>query len=168
MNQPDIDFFDAYKHLDKLCGEVFHCSNGVSEYISQMEKTPSGRFRVPLWENDYRSLKHIRWVRNQIAHDSSGCTISTIDDLYFTEEFYNRVMNRDDPFARLRMLEKPKPKPKPKPAVKTDYVKNTQTNNVYRREASYAVPKKKYRFGKVLGVICAAAILLLLFRLFMR
>ena len=41
LNQQDNDFFEAYKHLDSLCGDILHCKNGVSEYIRQMEETGS-------------------------------------------------------------------------------------------------------------------------------
>jgi len=81
MSPTDNDFFEAYKHLDKLCCEVLNCSNGVSTYIEQMEASPSGRRLVPAWDSDYSALKHIRWVRNQIAHDTTGCAISSESDV---------------------------------------------------------------------------------------
>ena len=33
MQAIDNEFFDEYKKLDKICGEIFNCTNGVSEYI---------------------------------------------------------------------------------------------------------------------------------------
>ena len=42
MEQIDNKFFEEYKRLDKLCGEIFSCRNGVSEYITQMECTSQG------------------------------------------------------------------------------------------------------------------------------
>lgn len=105
MNQIDNDFFEAYKHLDKLCGEIFDCRNGISEYITQMESLPRGHRLVSNWDSDYKNLKHIRWVRNQIAHESSCCAISNREDIEFAELFYTRIMNQDDPFSRLRKSE---------------------------------------------------------------
>lgn len=108
MNYQDSKFFEAYKRLDKLCGEVFGCKNGVSEYISQMEKSPQGYRSVDSWKSDYDKLKHIRWVRNQIAHEYSDYEISTEDDIEFAELFYKRIMTQDDPFARLIRAEQEK------------------------------------------------------------
>lgn len=105
MNQIDNDFFDAYKHLDKLCGEIYDCRNGISEYITQMEHLPRGHWLVSNWDSDYKKLKHIRWVRNQIAHESSSYAISDEADIEFAELFYIRIMNQDDPFSRLRKIE---------------------------------------------------------------
>ena len=105
MNQIDNKFFEAYKHLDKLCGEILNCDNGVSEYISEMETTPQGQYKAASWSSDYKSLKHIRWVRNQIAHSTSDCVYSNYEDLEVTESFYDRIMNQEDPLAQLRKAE---------------------------------------------------------------
>ena len=102
MNRSDIEFFEAYKRLDKLCGEILNCSNGVSEYISEMERSPEGQYKVASWNTDYKELKHIKWVRNQIAHDATDFPVSDESDILFAESFYDRILNQDDPFARLR------------------------------------------------------------------
>lgn len=106
MNQIDNDFFEAYKHLDKICREIFNCGNGISEYISEMEKLPLGQHIVASWTSDYKSLKHIRWVRNQIAHETSDFAHSNPDDLEFIELFYDRIMSQEDPLAQLRKKER--------------------------------------------------------------
>lgn len=98
MNQRDNTFFEAYKRLDRLCRDILNCQNGVSEYIQQMDKTPQAQYTVTNWEKDYKMLKHIRWVRNQIAHDTSDAPFSTEADLEFTNAFYDRIINQNDPF----------------------------------------------------------------------
>ena len=99
----DNDFFEAYKRLDKLCSEMYSCQNGVSEYIAQMEHlTYKGQYRVSSWNNDYKQLKHVRWVRNQIAHDSGSYQISEVGDLNFVQEFYSRIFSGGDPLTLLR------------------------------------------------------------------
>lgn len=105
MEQIDNKFFEEYKRLDKLCGEIFSCRNGVSEYITQMECTSQGHYKVSSWDNDYKALKHIRWVRNQIAHDTTGNIICKESDLLFVIDFYSRIINGEDPFAQLRKVE---------------------------------------------------------------
>lgn len=105
MNQIDNDFFEAYKHLDKLCGEIFDCNNGVNQYITQMENTPRGSRLVPMWDHFYKDLKHIRWIRNRIAHDTGDSCISSNEDLAFVNSFYSMIMNQSDPLSRLRIIE---------------------------------------------------------------
>ena len=108
MNQRDNNFFEAYKRLDRLCGDILNCKNGINEYIQQMEESNQLRYKVSEWTEDYKMLKHIRWVRNQIAHDISNSPVSTEADLKFTNSFYNRIINQNDPFARLRNVEQRK------------------------------------------------------------
>lgn len=135
MNQSDNLFFEAYKHLDKLCGDIFHCNNGISAYITEMENTIQGQYKVSSWMSDYKSLKHIRWVRNQIAHDISGTSYSDEADIEFTESFYDRIMQQKDPLAQLRIVEQEK-RTSDKPVIRqqgTDTEINTMKHsNIYR------------------------------------
>lgn len=108
LNQRDNTFFEAYKRLDRLCRDILNCQNGVSEYIQQMDKTPQAQYTVTNWEKDYKMLKHIRWVRNKIAHDISDAPFSTEADLEFTNAFYDRIINQNDPFSHLRKAEQRK------------------------------------------------------------
>lgn len=109
MNQEDIEFFEAYKHLDKLCSEIFNCQNGVSAYISEMEQLQHRQNVIATWNSDYKKLKHIRWVRNKIAHSISDNMISNEEDLLFAQSFYKRIMTQEDPCSILRKIEQ-KPK----------------------------------------------------------
>ena len=95
----NLEFQEEYKRLDRLCKE------GVSEYIRQMESTPPyNRRYVFTWEDDYKQLKHIRWVRNQLAHEvgTLNSDICTEYDLDWVQSFYNRIMNGNDPFTVMR------------------------------------------------------------------
>ena len=47
-------------------------------------------------------LKHVRWVRNQIAHDSGAYQISEPSDLEFVLNFYERIFSGQDPLTLLR------------------------------------------------------------------
>lgn len=64
-----MSFIESYKHLDKICGEMFETQYGVSAYIEEMLNNPRGSFLVRGWENDLKQLKHYRWIRNQIVHE---------------------------------------------------------------------------------------------------
>lgn len=93
MDRLDMEFFDKYKDVDKFCGDMLSSDSGISEYIDQMEKTPASERRyVPSWERDYRMLKHLRYVRNQIAHANND-VISTEEDFFELNEFYDRLLN---------------------------------------------------------------------------
>lgn len=107
MQQADNIFFEEYKRLNKLCSEIFSCQNGVSEYISQMENDWNNGYKyVSAWNKDFKSLKHIRWVRNRIAHDSDETQISNPSDLLFVENFYERIFSGTDPLTLLRKANK--------------------------------------------------------------
>lgn len=103
MQPLDNDFFEEYKRLDRLCGDMYACQNGVSAYLAAMEsKAAQGQARVACWNSDYRMLKHVRWVRNQIAHDSGNCQLSEPSDLAFVQDFYSRIFSGQDALTLLR------------------------------------------------------------------
>ena len=41
-----MGFMDSYKHLEKLCGDMFGDSRGVSAYIDAMLDNPRGQYLV--------------------------------------------------------------------------------------------------------------------------
>lgn len=102
MHSADNEFFEEYKHLEKLCDEKFSCRNGVKEYITLMEKEfEKGQRHVAGWKSDYYTLKHVRWVRNRIAHDTVSARVSAPEDTAFVRDFYARAMHGRDPLALL-------------------------------------------------------------------
>ena len=102
MQALDNDFFELYKRLDNCCRDIYSSRNGVSEYIVQMEQYTSGKYRVYAWDEDYKMLKHLRWIRNQIAHDSRGFSFCQPQDIKALQNFYNRLLSGQDPLALLR------------------------------------------------------------------
>lgn len=103
MHSFDNDFFEAYKRLDSVCSDLYSTRNGISEYIADMEtKASQGHLLIPSWDSDYKSLKHIRWVRNRIAHDADDSQISETSDLSFAQDFYHRILSEKDPLTLLR------------------------------------------------------------------
>ncbi len=101
----NLEFQEEYKRLDRLCRDYLSSREGVSEYIRQMESTPfCNRRYVFTWEDDYKQLKHIRWIRNQLAHEvgTMNSDICTVYDLDWVQNFYNRIMNGSDPFTIMR------------------------------------------------------------------
>ena len=98
------EFIDAFKHLEKLCNDIYGGQHGVTQYIEEMERTsPYLARKVFGWKEDYDSLKHVRHIRNAMVHDDSDYdTAYTFEDVQFLKNFYNRVMNQQDPLALLR------------------------------------------------------------------
>ncbi len=106
MLELDRELFEEFKRVDAICRDMFSCQNGVSKYIEQMEGTPlSMRYLVSSWDQDYRMLKRVRWLRNQIAHEltAADCTSS---DVEYLRDFHDRLLRQYDPLAVLGKIER--------------------------------------------------------------
>lgn len=103
MNNIILNFLEVYKNLDELCKQIFSSDIGVSKYIEEMDKELQGSFYVADWEKDYKKLKHMRWVRNQLVHDINSFqeNIVTIDDIDWLKQFQGRIIKCTDPFSLL-------------------------------------------------------------------
>lgn len=103
----NIAFQEEYKKLDKLCKECYSSTEGVSEYIRCMENESHCLSKyISSWEYDYKMLKHVRWIRNQLAHEvgSLQSDICKQEDLDFVMNFYKRIINGVDPLTQMRKL----------------------------------------------------------------
>lgn len=144
MQKLEEHFFDEYKRLDNLCRDLLAAPRGVSEYIEQMEESAAdGERLVPGWRDDYYALKHLRWLRNQIAHEAgaSGCSAGELAQL---QRFHARVLKQQDPLALLRRA-----RPKPAAAPRRPAAPGRRAVRPARR-----TPLRVY--------LCAAAVALLL------
>lgn len=135
MHSADNEFFEQYKRLDKLCGEIYSCREGVGSYIDDMESEYVAGLRcVNTWAHDFKMLKHVRWVRNKIAHETSRYQICEDPDIDFVYDFYDRIYDGGDPIT---LLEKAK---KEAEQHQREYRKK-QTGVTYAHE--YAEPEYK-------------------------
>ena len=106
MTKLETEFLEEYKKTDNMIKDAYSCTNGVSEYISIMEKVPGSRaVQVPSWYQDYKMLKHLRWLRNRIAHDTEAPDL-TQDDLDDIKDFRKRFLKAQDPLAAAERLKK--------------------------------------------------------------
>lgn len=107
MRDLNIDFMDLYKRADRFIKEAYSSSEGVSEYIRLMEADfIKGSSNIQGWKRDYDNLKHIRWIRNQLAHEVSyDSEICSVNEYEWLEEFYERLFSTEDPLAELRKIE---------------------------------------------------------------
>ena len=110
MREIENDFFTLYKSVDAICRDLFrgeHYYNdkgeelfGLSAYIKSMEeKKDSVCARFPEWNEEYKTLKRMRWLRTQIAHsvEISECGEADLDAL---ECFYQQLLSQTDILAR--------------------------------------------------------------------
>ena len=112
MTREDNAFFEEYKRLDRLCADLFSCAGGgVTAYLDEMDRADArGKARVPSWESDRKTLKHLRFVRNRIAHEANDTAVSQKEDLAAVKDYYSRILHERDPLALLRQAEKPSPR----------------------------------------------------------
>lgn len=99
MTKLEIEFFDEFKSVDNICKDMFQTQQGVTEYINQMEDNDLlGSRSVSNWNEKYKMLKHLRWLRNQIAHDSGAPELEE-NDLVELQHFHTQLLNQKDPLA---------------------------------------------------------------------
>lgn len=103
-----MSFMTSYKKLEQLCRDITGEERPVSAYIEEMKNTTLGSRYVPGWDDDLKKLKHYRWVRNQIVHETGKTeeNMCTSVDVAWLEQFYSRILNRDDPLARYYLVMK--------------------------------------------------------------
>ena len=92
---------DAYKHLEKLCGEIYGGQYGITQYITDMEQTSSyDSGRVSNWDEDLKTLKRLRYIRNKMVHDTADYNFDyEQEDIEFLKNFYQRIMKQQDPIS---------------------------------------------------------------------
>lgn len=103
MNNLILEYLEAYKSLDRLCRQILESDRGVSEYIDEMSNESQGKMLVAGWEKDYKQLKRMRWIRNQLVHDVDSFQDNLISarDVEWLRTFQSRIMERTDPFSLL-------------------------------------------------------------------
>ncbi len=98
---------EEYKKLEKLCSDMYSGKNGVGEYLSQMlYEDRTGKARVPTWESDHKTLKHIRSLGSKIARDPGPTPLSRQSDLDYVIDFHERILEGKDPLSELRNVRK--------------------------------------------------------------
>ena len=102
MNSNILAFLEAYKSLDDLCKQILSSDRGISKYIDEMGNEQQGE-RISDWETDYKHLKKMRWIRNQLVHDPNSFDkdLFTLEDIEWLKRFRYRIIERTDPFAML-------------------------------------------------------------------
>lgn len=135
------EFIDEYKHLEKLCNEIYAEQHGVTLYINEMEQKSSFSTNgIPNWDADLEYLKRVRHIRNNLVHESDYDIDYTESDISFIKDFYQRILNQQDPLALLRKQAAKDTRPTQKPmepelAVETKH--QPQESNVVYQPIAY-------------------------------
>ena len=132
-----MGFIEAYKRLEKLCGEVLNNERRVTAYIDEMINTSRGAYFVRDWDEDLKQLKHYRWVRNQIVHDPS-CSEENMcsdADTQWIVDFHARIMNQTDPLSLYHQATRPRPISKP-------VARPIQSTPTYTQPSNYRKPAR--------------------------
>lgn len=137
-----MGFMEAYKHLEKLCGEILNNDRCISAYIDELMTTNNGSYLVKNWDSDLKQLKHYRWIRNQIVHNPN-CTEQNMcepGDAEWLEKFYTRIMQQSDPLALYLKTTKTQKNVKPANSANPQKIHNLEFSQpvIYNRS-----PKSK-------------------------
>ena len=99
----NLDFLDLYNNVDSFLKDAYSSNNGVTNYIQEMERQfEDGNKYVQNWRIDYDRLKHMRWLRNQFAHELSfDAEILEQEDYDWLDSFYKKLFSATDPIALL-------------------------------------------------------------------
>lgn len=102
MRNLNYTFFEEFKRLDKLCGNLYQQPHGVSLYIDEMQSTYDKECQnISGWHDDLKQLKYLRHIRNRLAHEEDAFSedLCEQEDIDWVCKFYRRVLNQTDPLA---------------------------------------------------------------------
>lgn len=102
MRKVNQDFFEEYKRLDKLCGEIYYVSCGITSYIDNMKNEAwYGNQYILNWEKDLKNLIRLRHTRNYLAHTEGAFDekVCTQEDIEWLQNFYKRILSQSDPIS---------------------------------------------------------------------
>ena len=109
MSNLNFIFLEEYKHLDKLCSELYDGQPGVTSYINDMKNMDWNDAReISNWKSDLSNLIRLRHIRNHLAHTEGAFDekLCTSDDVNWMKDFRNRILKQTDPLAMLRINSK--------------------------------------------------------------
>lgn len=100
MQSIDMEYFSEYKVVERMCRDMYG-EDGVKAYIEEMETTNNReKMFISNWDTKLRTLKHLKWLRNQIAHDNEIYEV-TEQDFTDIKAFHDELLTQQDPLALL-------------------------------------------------------------------
>lgn len=162
-----MSFFESYKHLEKICGEIYGNADksGISAYIDEMCKISDGSYYVDNWNEDLEMLKHYRSIRNQISHEP-GYTeenLCTHADEVWLDDFYSRIMTVSDPLALYTAKTKRTSQALMSSATKNTYVARPHTSEPVPKETNKSKAHRRSAKKNIRLLLSVAACAVALF-----
>jgi hypothetical protein len=151
MTELENRFFEEYKRLDLLIKKKLGKEDGVSGYIDDIIRRYGTMPNDSSCRQMLKNLKHIRWVRNNIAHseEDSECKES---DITIANYYYNLICNDEDPLAKV-VVQQP---------VKQKQVTNTVNKSVSSSKTKESfMTQRKYNILKIFIRILTILIIVL-------
>lgn len=163
----NIEFFNEYKRLDKLCSEIYdQNSGGVTSYINDMESISIlGVSNIPGWDATYNKLKSLRHTRNQMAHGEGSFEDyeCDYDDIKWLRDFYEKIMNVSDPLAIYRRNTQVKKQVQNNKQINNlDRSKRDEATRTIKDERLYVSSYKSNSRPSLLGIIVFSFILIII------
>ena len=96
------------------------------------------------WKDDYYTLKHYRYIRNQIAHDAYADeeNMCSKEDEEWLESFHRRIMTQTDPLALYQKTlspQKHESSQRQKPQAAQTHYTSSQPPNLNKRFHSFGL-----------------------------
>lgn len=166
MQPLDNKFFESYKRLDNCCRDIYASQNGIGAYLDHMEEVSvQGRRLVPGWDAEYKKLKHLRWVRNQIVHDDGSVQICEPEEIDDVQDFYENLLHEEDPLSQLRReLQYQETTREPRVAQQPSVNRRATSSGRFTERP----PKRKMTAGLFFSVLISALIIVLVVILCLR
>ena len=153
-----LEFLEAYKSLDELCKQILSSDRGISTYIDEMEQESQGYAKVNCWEKDYKRLKKMRWIRNQLVHETNSFhdNLINIEDVEWLKIFRSRIMECTDPFSLLYKSINTKRKTANQEKHPENYFKTKEASNEPFSDKNLVI-----RVGMLIGTIILIIIIII-------
>lgn len=112
------------------------------------------RYWITEWNDEYRQLKHIRWLRNQIVHSTESVECSQAD-VDWLKGFHNILLTQQDLLAKAHRIIKQSQIQRQQQLAKTVTAAAPKpSTNVYR------LPRGPSKSWVLIAVIAALAVLI--------
>lgn len=172
MGNINTEFFDAYKRLNKLCNEMYDTNAGVTAYIDDMlSKDSMGTRIVPGWRETLATLKKLRWVRNQLAHEANVSMDEDFCDrnqVIWLENFREQIMATEDPIAQYRRYFEKQTSVKRKGSSKPQEQKKPPMKHTEKNEGNQGKADKGSSGRLFAGILISAIVLIVIILLYFR
>lgn len=104
MEELNYRFFDIFSKVDKLCIDIYQNEHGLADYVEDMRSISLNTVEdIPDWESDLLCLMSLRNIRNSLINTPGAFqeAVCTEEHLEYLEQFYQRILDRQDPMALL-------------------------------------------------------------------